>query len=122
MATITIVNNGTSALVIRTAWNTNDTNINAEVIAATSAIASLGTDVTALENRFDKQTANIVANTDYTISNPFTLPIIPNIVEVRASDGTKIIGLYNNIDQTSGDIILNSGSNYTGAIITIIGW
>ncbi len=115
MATITTVNNGDSGLVARTAFNGNDSAINTEVIAATSAI-------TALEARFNKQTINIVANTDYNISNPFVFPIVPNIIQVRASDGTKILDAYENVNPANGNIIINTGANYTGAIITIIGW
>ena len=98
MATITTVNDGTSAVATRTAWNLNDSNINTEVIAATSAISTLDTSVTALENRFYKESGDLVANTDYTINNPFILQIITNIVKVRADDGTRIIRLYNTIN------------------------
>ena len=115
MAMIGQVNNGDAALVARTTWNDNDTAINAEVVAATAAI-------TALQNRFNKQTVNLVANVDYPINNPFTFPIVPNIVQVRASDGTLILDAYQNVNPANGNIIIQTGANYTGAIITIIGW
>ena len=107
--------NGESGLDARTKINAND----AELYSDSGQNAN---DITALENRFDKQTINLVANTDYNITNPFVFPIVPNIIQVRASDGTLIIDAYNNIDQSDGDIIINTGASYTGAIITIIGW
>ncbi len=67
-------------------------------------------------------TVNLVANTDYNQSNPFTLPIIPRISELLASDGTKILDAYININQTSGDITIQVGANYNGAILNLIGW
>jgi len=116
MATINSVPNGTSAVITRTTWNNNDIAVNAEVVAATAS-------VTALEGRFNKQTINLVANVDYNaITNPFAFPIVPNIIQVRASDGTLILDAYQNVDPLDGDIVINTGANYTGAIITIIGW
>ncbi len=115
MATIDSVLNGTAAVTTRTTWNNNDIAINNEVEAATSAIV-------VINNRFAKQTINLVANTDLPISNPFVFPIVPNIVQVRASDGTLILDAYQNVDPSDGDIVINTGANYTSAIITIIGW
>jgi len=116
MATINQVNNGDTALLARTTWNDNDTAVNVEVTAATAAI-------TALQGRFDKQTTNLVADTDNTdITNPFVFPIVPNVVQVRASDGTLILDAYQNVNPANGNITIQTGANYTGAIITIIGW
>lgn len=67
-------------------------------------------------------TINLVADTDYPIANPFPGLVIPKFVEVLASDGTHIIGLYINMDQSSGVVTINSGSNYSNAIVNIIGW
>lgn len=122
MATINTVNNLDNGDVARGTINDNDSAINVEVIAATADIVTLDASVTALEARFNKQTINLVANTDYDISNPFVFPIVPNIVQIRASDGTLILDAYQNIAPADGDIIIYTGAAYTGAIITIIGW
>lgn len=113
MATISAVNNGDTGLQARTKINTNDTNINNAVIA--------------LEGRFLSQIITLVADTDLPIPNPYTLPIIPRIVDVKSlniltNKAVNIIGLFKEVDQVTGDIVINSGSDFDNAILTIIGW
>lgn len=67
-------------------------------------------------------TINLVANTDYDISNPFDLNRVPFDVNVYDSSGTRINVNYINIDQATGDITINVGANYTNAIVSVVGW
>ena len=115
MATITAVDNGDSGLTARTSINDNDSAINTEVVAATAAI------VTLVDSK-SKLSFNLVADTDFVLSNPFTLPIMPNLVNLMASDGTKILDAYININQSTGNVTMNVGANFNNAIITILGW
>jgi hypothetical protein len=58
---------------------------------------------------------------DNNITNPF-IKRIPQIIDIKDSTGEKIDGLSPKINQTTGNIEINSGKQYINAIITIIGW
>jgi hypothetical protein len=70
----------------------------------------------------DTALINLIADTDYIHTNPFTGNKIPGTVNLFASDGTKILDAYINVNQTTGDITINVGANYSNAILKTIGW
>lgn len=76
-----------------------------------------------INDRFYREDINLVANTDYNIPNPHSFTdAIPQIVQVKALDGTVILDAYLNVNQSTGDITIQVGSDFNNAIITSIGW
>lgn len=70
-----------------------------------------------LYDRNKSTTQSLTANVDYVWANPFTLPVIPKDAVMYASDGTKVLDAYININQSTGDITFNVGANFTNAIL-----
>lgn len=76
-----------------------------------------------VDDRFKLAVVNLVANTDYTWTNPHTATgAIPRLIQVKASDGTVILDAYMSVNQSTGLVTIQVGANYSNAILTSIGW